>query len=152
MIIEHPERTLVVERVFDAPREMVYNAWTNPEQLDSWWGPSMVTTKTIERNFSVGGSWKYVMEMPGGGGEHAIENIYVEIIPGEKIVWTEMAGGDTSNQVTMTIVFEDQGEETKLTLLALHDSAEQMKMNAEGGMLMGWNMTLDGFTEFLSQE
>jgi uncharacterized protein YndB with AHSA1/START domain len=56
--IPHPERTLVIERVFDAPRELVYATWTDDAHIDEWWGPSMVTTRTVERDFSVGGSWK----------------------------------------------------------------------------------------------
>jgi len=62
--IEHPERTLVIERVFDAPRELVYSAWIDGANIDKWWGPSMMTTKTVERNFEVGGAWKYEMFMP----------------------------------------------------------------------------------------
>ena len=90
------------------------------------------------------------MEMPGGG-EHPVENNYTEIVQGEKIVWSEFAGGDQTNKVTVTILFEDQGEETKLTMLILHDSAEQMKMNEQGGMLMGWTMTFDAFGTFLQE-
>jgi len=89
--------------------------------------------------------------MPGGNGEHAVENNYIEIVPGEKIVWTELAGGDASNLVTVTAIFEDQGEETKLTILILHDSVEQMEMNEQGGMLMGWNMTVDTFATYLKE-
>jgi uncharacterized protein YndB with AHSA1/START domain len=147
--IEHPERTIVIERVFDAPRDLVYSAWTDSAHIDNWWGPSMVTTRTVERDFSVGGYWKYVMEMPGGNGEHSVENRYTEIVPNEKIVWTEMAGGDASNQVTVTIIFEDQGGETKITMNILHDSTEQKNQNEQGGMLMGWNMTFNAFKEFL---
>jgi uncharacterized protein YndB with AHSA1/START domain len=91
------------------------------------------------------------MEMPGGNGEHAVENNYIEIVPGEKIVWTELAGGDASNLVTVTAIFEDQGEETKLTILILHDSVEQMEMNEQDGMLMGWNMTVDAFATYLKE-
>lgn len=149
-IIEHPERTLVIEKVFNAPRDLVFSAWADSEHIAEWWGPSAVTTRTVERDFSVGGFWKYVMEMPGGNGEHAVENNYVEIVPGEKIVWTETAGADPSNQITVTVLLEDQGEETKLTMLILHKSEEQMKINEAGGMLMGYNMTFDAFTEFLT--
>ena len=148
--IQHPERTLIIERVFDAPRDLVFDTWTNSDHIDKWWGPSGVTTRTVERNFSVGGVWKYVMEMPDGG-EHPVENKYTEIVQGEKIVWTEFAGGDQTNKVTVTILFEDQGEETRLTMLILHDSADQMKTNEEGGMLMGWTMTFDAFGTFLQE-
>lgn len=152
-IIEHPDRTLVIERTFDAPRELVYSAWTDGDNIDRWWGPSMMTTKTVERDFSVGGSWKYEMFMPDGKSMGKIvENNYTEIHPNEKIVWNEQLAGDDSNKVNITLLFEDAGEETKLTMLILHDSVEQKDMNEQGGMLMGFNMTLDSFTEYVASK
>jgi uncharacterized protein YndB with AHSA1/START domain len=91
------------------------------------------------------------MSWPGSDGEKQVENKYDEIVPGEKIVWTESVPGDASNVVTVTVLFEDQGEETKLTMLILHTSVDQMDMNEQGGMLMGYNMVLDGFTAFLKE-
>ena len=112
-VIEHPERTLVIERVFDAPRELVYSAWIDGANIDKWWGPSMMTTKTVERNFEVGGAWKYEMFMPDGSSMGKIvENHYLEIHPNEKIVWNEQLGGDDSSRVNITLLFEDAGEET----------------------------------------
>jgi uncharacterized protein YndB with AHSA1/START domain len=147
--IEHPERTLVIERTFDAPRSLVYEVWTSDEHIDKWWGPSMMTTKTVERNFSVGGAWKYEMFMPDGKSMGKIvENNYTEIVPNEKIVWDEPIAGDDSNQVNVTLLFE----ETKLTMLILHTTAEQKEMNEKGGMLMGFNMTLDSFAEFVAEQ
>jgi uncharacterized protein YndB with AHSA1/START domain len=149
--IAHPDRTTVIERVFDAPLSLVYKTWTNSDTIDQWWGPSGVITRTVERNFTVGGSWIYTMSWPGSDGEKRVENRYDEIVQGEKIVWTESVPGDMSNVVTVTILFEDQGEETKLTMLILHTSVEQREMNEKGGMMMGYNMVLDGFTEFLKE-
>jgi len=151
--IEHPDRTLVIERVFDAPRELVYSAWTDGENIDSWWGPSMMTTKTVERDFSVGGAWKYEMFMPDGTSMgKVVVNSYTEIVPNEKVVWYEHIAGDDTNKVNITLLFDTQGEETKLTMLIVHDSAEQKDANEQGGMLMGFNMTLDSFTEFVASQ
>lgn len=152
-LIKHPERTLVIERTVDAPRSLVYEVWTADEHIDKWWGPSMMTTKTVERNFSVGSAWKYEMFMPGGKNMGKIvENHYTEIVPNEKIVWNEQIAGDDSNKVNITLLFEDVGEETKLTMLILHDTAEQKETNETSGMLMGFNMTLDSFTEFVAKQ
>lgn len=149
--IEHPERTLVIERTFDAPRKLVYDVWTSDEHIDKWWGPSMMTTHTVERDFSVGGAWKYEMFRPDGQSMgKVVENHYTEIVPYEKIVWNELLSGDTSNQVSITLHFEDAGEETKLTMVIVHESEALKDMNEKGGMLMGFNMTLDSFAEFVS--
>ncbi len=86
------------------------------------------------------------MSWPGSDGEKQVENRYDEIVPGEKIVWTKSIPNDASNMVTVAVLFEDKGDETKLIL---HTSAEQKDMTEKGGMLMGYNMVLDGFTEFL---
>ncbi len=86
------------------------------------------------------------MSWPGSDGEKQVENRYDEIVPGEKIVWTKSIPNDASNMVTVAVLFEDQGDETKLIL---HTSAEQKDMTEKGGMLMVYNMVLDGFTEFL---
>ena len=149
--IAHPDRTSVIERVFDAPRELVYKTWTDAEHIDEWWGPTGVTTRTVERNFAVGGSWVYAMSWPGSDGEKQVENRYDEIVPGEKIVWTESIPGDASNVVNVTLNFEDHGDETKLTMLIVHTTVEQKDMNEQGGMLMGYNMVLDGLTAFLEE-
>ena len=151
--IEHPERTLVIERTFDAPRELVYAAWTDGANIDKWWGLSMMTTKTVDRDFSVGGAWRYEMFMPDGKNMGKIvENHYVEIVPNEKVVWNEQLAGDDSSRVNITLLFENAGEETKLTMLILHDTIEQRDTNETSGMLMGFNMTLDSFTEYLSAQ
>ena len=117
-LINHPERTIVIERTFDAPRSLVYDVWTSDEHIDKWWGPSMMMTKTVERNFAVGRAWKYEMFMPDGKSMGKIvENHYTEIVPNEKIVWDE-----------------------------------QKEMNEQGSMLMGFNMTLDSYAEFVATQ
>jgi|TARA_B110000240_G_scaffold190821_1_gene232524 uncharacterized protein YndB with AHSA1/START domain len=75
-----------------------------------------------------------------------------KIVENEKIVWDEQIAGDDSNQVNVTLLFEDADEETKLTMLILHTTAEQKEMNETGGMLMGFNMTLDRFAEFVAEQ
>jgi uncharacterized protein YndB with AHSA1/START domain len=75
-----------------------------------------------------------------------------KIVENEKIVWDEQIAGDDSNQVNVTLLFEDADEETKLTMLILHTTAEQKEMNEKGGMLMGFKMTLDRFAEFVAEQ
>jgi len=75
-----------------------------------------------------------------------------KIVENEKIVWDEQIAGGDSNQVNVTLLFEDADEETKLTMLILHTTAEQKEMNEKGGMLMGFKMTLDRFAEFVAEQ
>ena len=75
-----------------------------------------------------------------------------KIVENEKIVWDEQIASEDSNQVNVTLLFEDADEETKLTMLILHTTAEQKEMNEKGGMLMGFKMTLDRFAEFVAEQ
>ena len=60
-------RTLTIERTFNAPIELVWEAWSQPEHIAKWWGPPGMEVEIIEHNFEVGGAWKYSMVMPNGG-------------------------------------------------------------------------------------
>ena len=148
--IEHPDRTLVIERVFDAPRSLVYDAWTKSEHIDNWWGPAGITIRTVERDFSVGGVWNCVMLTPSGR-EKPIRYEYLEIVPPAKLVWLESTEPDRSDEVQMTIMLEEQGNETKLTMLILHGTAEEMKRNDEFGMRDGWNSSFESLDDYLSK-
>ena len=88
---EASDREIVIERVFDAPRELVFKAWTDPDQLAKWWGPNGITTVISEHNFTVGGHWRYEMRRGDGpGGKTTSE--FLEIVPPEKIVTKDVMG------------------------------------------------------------
>jgi len=151
------EREIVIERVFDAPRELVYNAWTDPEQLAKWWGPEGVTAITSEHNFTIGGSWVYTMG-PEGRNEGGVlmTSVFREIVPLERIT-TDDHMGDTGGHprpedVTVTAIFEDHGEKTKLTLRILHASAEDRRINEEDIKIQfGWGASFDSFDKYLAK-
>ena len=75
------ERQLTLTRVFDAPRELVFQAWTEPEHLKQWWGPNGFTTPACEVDLRVGGAWKIVMRFPDGANEHTMQAVYREVSP-----------------------------------------------------------------------
>jgi uncharacterized protein YndB with AHSA1/START domain len=79
------KRTLSIKKTFDAPVELVWEAWTEPQHLSHWWGPKGMSFTIVEHNFKVGGKWKYVMPMPNGD-EFVSEGQYSEIVKFEKIV------------------------------------------------------------------
>ncbi len=107
------DREMVIERVFDAPRELVYRAWTEPEQLAKWWGPEGMSVVTKEHDFTVGGCWRFEMGPTGGGGGMPLKSIFREIVPLERIVTEEtmekIEGRDTPEEMmTVTVTFERQ--------------------------------------------
>lgn len=87
------DRELTVTRVLDAPRELVFKAFTAPEHLDRWWGPKDFTSTTHHMDFRPGGVWRYVMRGPDG---HAYQNriVFQEIVPPERIVYLHDDGGE----------------------------------------------------------
>lgn len=156
-------KTITIVRTFDAPRERVWEAWTNPDDVKNWWGPEGFSAPTATVDFRVGGTYVYAMQGPPGtdwdrvmysGGE------YLEIVPMEKIVatdyFTDEKGawidpstlgmpGEWPEKMKVTVVFEDAGEgKTKLTLTHEGHPAEMAK-DAESG----WSSSLDKFAKIL---
>lgn len=158
--VDEMER-MVVTRVFDAPRELVWKAWTDPKYVMQWWGPNGFTSPVCEIDFRVGGKFRCCMKAPDGqefwnGGE------YHEIIPHEKIVYSMYFADANGNKVDAEsygiehdaipdahdeVIFEDFGEgQTKLTLIG----NETMESARNSGQLEGWNQILDKVAEVIA--
>jgi len=149
--INETER-MVITRVFDAPRELVWKAWTDPKYVMQWWGPKGFTSPVCKIDFRVGGKFLFCMRTPDGqegwnGGK------YHEIVPYEKIVSSMYFADSSGNRIELegteheavegvhdVVLFEDIGNgQTKLTFIG----NEPMKNAIESGQLEGWKETLD---------
>ena len=112
------DRVLVITRTFDAPRELVFGAWTKPAQVARWWGPNDFTLPFCEMDFREGGSYKYCMRSPAGE-DHWVWGTYREIAEPERIVFTwerkDLEGNPRSSSV-VTVTFEETEGKTKFTL------------------------------------
>ena len=89
---ELEQRTLLIERIFDAPRELVFSAWTDPKHMVQWWGPQGFASTVLTMDFRIGGSYRIHMRSPGNT-DHWTQGIYREIVPPERLVmvgsWTD---------------------------------------------------------------
>jgi uncharacterized protein YndB with AHSA1/START domain len=85
------EREIVLSRVFDAPREMVWEAWTDPKQVALWWGPKGFTTTIEEMEVRPGGVWKQVMHGPDGA-EYPNKSVFLDVVPYERLAYTLRGG------------------------------------------------------------
>lgn len=141
-------RTLTLERTINAPRKLVWEAWTQAGHIASWWGPKGMETRVVELDFVAGGKWKYVMTAPNGS-EFPTEGIFSEIIEFERIITTGEFGQLTSG-VILDIRFQDAGENTKLTFSVIHPTQEYCKAQEEMGAMKGWGSTLDGLANYLA--
>jgi len=112
------DRELVITRVFDAPRELVFSVWTKAEHVVRWWGPNNFTLPFCEMDFRPGGSYKYCMRSPEGE-DHWVWGKYRDIVEPERIVFTwdrkDLDGNARSNSI-VTVTFDDYGSKTVFTL------------------------------------
>src|SRR5580698_8194410 len=145
---------MVISRVLDAPRALVWEAWTNPKYVMQWWGPKGFTSPFCEMDFRVGGKFRCCMRAPDGQEVWNAGECY-EIIPNEKIVYSMYFGDAKGNKVEPAqygieheaidgahdvVTFEDFGNgQTKLTLIG-NETMEQAK---NSGQVEGWNQILD---------
>ncbi len=151
------DRTFVVERVFNAPRELVFEAFSKPEHLKQWWGPKGWTLPVCELDFRPGGTWLYCMRGPGGE-ESWGKAVYRDIQPPEKITYTDNFVDSDGNvlegtpQLQITVSFEALEDETKVISRTVFGSAEELKRVLDMGMEAGLNETWDRLEAFLAQE
>ncbi|MGH8338133.1 MAG: SRPBCC domain-containing protein, partial [Gammaproteobacteria bacterium] len=124
---QSPPQEIVITRIFDAPRALVFKAWTEPAHLARWWGPVGFTTRVCEMDSRPGGGYRFQMRSPEG-----IESWWYgacrEIVEPERIVWScTIEGADgkrISSETLLTVTLEEQQGRTKLTLhQAIFDSA-----------------------------
>jgi len=133
---------ILITREFDAPRRLVYRAMTTPDLVGRWWPARRGEMTVVEIDLRVGGAWRYVM-VAHGGIEVAFHGTYLEIVPGERIVSTEIyeAVPDAEALNTMTLVEADA--RTTLTILVEHRTKAERDAHIESGMEDGLQDALD---------
>jgi uncharacterized protein YndB with AHSA1/START domain len=146
------EREIVITRVFDAPRAVVFKMWIDPNHLREWFGPGVFTNPVCEVDARVGGKWHIVMRDPQGN-DYPCGGEYREVVAPERLAFTNIATDKAGNPIIdafTTVTFEEENGKTKLTLqtrgTALVDyAAEYLK-----GMEAGWTQSLDSLAEELA--
>ncbi len=161
-------RDFVISRVFDAPRELVWSAFTDPERMKHWWGPKGFTVIASKMDLRPGGSYHYGMKAPDGTPMWG-KFVYREIAPPERMVlvnsFSDEAGGITRHplsptwplQLLSTFIFEEQpGGKTQFTLrwAAYDATAEEQKTfdASHDSMRQGWGGTMEQLAAYLAKE
>ena len=141
-----PRLDLVLERIVNVPRELVWIAWTTPEHIKKWFTPSPWTTVDCEIDLRPGGIFRTVMRSPEGQ-EFPNVGCYLEVVKNERLVWTDaLAPGYRPSRnpfFTAVISLESHENGTKYTALAIHGDEEGRKKHAEMGFHEGWGKALD---------
>ena len=150
--VESADREIFLSREFDAPRELVWEAMTNPKHVIHWWGPRGFTNTMETMDFRVGGVWKHIMHGPDGV-NYPNEKVFKEIVPMEKIVFTH--GGRRENgpsvDAVATWTFDKLAErKTRVSLRMVFPSApERDRVVKEFGAIEGAKQTLERLGEYL---
>jgi uncharacterized protein YndB with AHSA1/START domain len=146
-------REMVITRLLDAPRELVWKAWTDPRHVIHWWGPRGFTNTIHEMEVKPGGVWRFMMHGPGGM-DFPNKIIFEEVLPPEKLTYFHSSDDENDPNMFHTIVtFEDRDGKTFLTMRAIFASAEiREKLVREFGALEGGLQMTDKLEEYLASE
>jgi uncharacterized protein YndB with AHSA1/START domain len=153
---------LMLERLLDAPRALVWKAWTTPEHLKRWWAPKPYETQECEMDLRPGGAFYTRMTGPDGFDE-AATGCFLEVVEGEKIVWTSaLSGGYRPNELDATgcgafaftaiVTLEDAGEgRTRYRAVAMHANRADRDTHEQMGFHDGWGTCADQLGEVAAE-
>ena len=152
-MMEPARRVLIVERVFDAPRELVFKAWTDPKHVAQWWGPKGFTNPVCELDVRPGGAIRIDMRGPDGV-VYPMKGVFHEIVEPERLVFTSSAiedeAGNPGLEALNAVTFAEHNGKTKLTLQVVVVKSAPEAEAALDGMEEGWNQSLDRLADYLA--
>ncbi len=139
---------IVITRVFDAPREFVFKAWTDPKDVPQWWGPKGFTTTIHEMDVRPGGVWRFIMHGPDGT-DYDNKIVFIEIVKPKRLVYPHGSDKeDEPGQFRVTVTFAEQGGKTRRTMRMVFKSAEERdKVVKEFNAIEGANQCMDRLEE-----
>ena len=145
------DREILLTRVFDAPRELVFNAWIDPNHIAQWFGPDGFTTTILEMDVRPGGVWRFIMHGPDGV-DYPNKIVYVEIVKPERLVYNHFSEDvDEPGQFHVTMTFAEQAGKTVLSMQMLFETAaERDRVVKEYGAIEGGEQTLDRLAAYLA--
>jgi uncharacterized protein YndB with AHSA1/START domain len=136
------DEQILITREFDAPKELVYKAYTTPELVKRWWSGKQGEVTSVEIDLRVGGTWRYVM-VANEGLEVAFHGEYREIVPNERIVSTEVFEGMPEGEALDTITLTEAHGRTTVQILVQHSSKEHRDAHIDSGMESGLQEAMD---------
>jgi uncharacterized protein YndB with AHSA1/START domain len=145
------DREIIMERVFDAPRERVFKAYTDPKAIPLWWGPRRYTTIVEKMDVRPGGTWRYISR-GSDGAEFAFHGVYREIVRPKRIVTTFEFEGTPGHVVVDTATFEEHDGKTKVTVTSRFETVEDRDEMVKTGMEEGARESWDRLAEYLAEE
>jgi uncharacterized protein YndB with AHSA1/START domain len=145
------EGTVEIVRVFDAPRALVWQAWTDPKMLAQWFGPRGFSSRVPELDVRVGGNLRIVMHGPDGN-DYPMKGIFREVVAPERLMFSNIAidnEGNTLLEGLTTVTFAEQGGKTTMTLHTHAVGRVPIARQMLAGMEAGWTQSVDKLEELL---
>jgi uncharacterized protein YndB with AHSA1/START domain len=142
------DRELVFSRVFDAPRSVVFRAWTDPQQVAKWWGPQGFSVAFLEMDVRPGGAWRKCMRSPESV-DYWRRGVYREVVEPERLVFTYISddpASDPGHETIVTVIFADHGAKTLMTFR----QAEFESVAARDSHQGGWSSCMERFAAYLA--
>jgi uncharacterized protein YndB with AHSA1/START domain len=133
---------ILITREFDAPKHLVYHAWTTPELIKRWWHANRGEATKADVDLRVGGRWRWVM-VTHSGYECAFHGEYQELIPNERLVYTEVFEGAPNAEALTTVIFTETSGRTTVSILVQHRNQEDRDAHINSGMEAGLQDALD---------
>jgi uncharacterized protein YndB with AHSA1/START domain len=143
------DREVVITRVFDAPRELVFKAFTDPKLVPQWWGPAIYTTTVDKMDVRPGGAWRFISRAQDGR-EFAFHGVYREIVPPARLVYTFDFEGTPGHELLETVTLEEIDGKTKVTDRSVFKSIEDRDGMLKTGMQEGATESMDRLAKLLA--
>jgi uncharacterized protein YndB with AHSA1/START domain len=151
MTVEPGKQEVLLTWTFDAPRQLVFRAYTDPQMIPKWWGPRELAT-TVERfDTQPGGIWRVVQHDPEGN-EHAFHGVFHEVSPPQRIVRTFEYEGAPGRVLLETVTFAEVNGRTRLTTLSVFQTAADRDEMVDAGMERGVVESMERLTQLIAQE
>jgi uncharacterized protein YndB with AHSA1/START domain len=144
-------RELIIQRKLNAPRELVFKVWTDPDHVVKWWGPNGFTNTNIEMNVKEGGVWRYIMHAPDGT-NFPNRITFIQVLKPERLIYWHGSDEDNDpNAFHVTITFEANDNQTNLTMRSVFKSAAALEEVRKFGAVEGGNQSLQRLESHLQQ-
>jgi uncharacterized protein YndB with AHSA1/START domain len=150
LIAEAGKQEIILTRVFDSPRELVFKVYTDPDLIPQWWGPRRLTTRVDRMEVRPGGVWRYIQH-DAGGNEYAFHGVYHTVAPSDRLAFTFEFEGMPRHVLLETVIFEEQNGMTILTDRSVFQSVEDRDGMLNSGMEGGAAETMDRLVELLAK-
>jgi uncharacterized protein YndB with AHSA1/START domain len=147
-VIEPGKQEILITRMFDAPRELVFKAFTDPELIKEWWGPRELSTTIDKFEPRKGGEWRFI-QRDAAGNEYGFHGVHHDVVAPERIVTTFEFEGVPGHVLLQTAAFESIGQKTKLVTQSIYQSVADRDGMVASGMKRGSDDSMDRLSELL---